>query len=75
MIKIRRGLDLPINGAPTQTIEDGPSIRSVAVIGFDYHGMKPTMLVQVGDKVKKDKPSLRTKKQKEYNTLLLHLEP
>ncbi|WP_185230540.1 Na(+)-translocating NADH-quinone reductase subunit A [Teredinibacter franksiae] len=53
MIKIRRGLDLPITGAPRQSIEDGPSIRSVAVIGFDYHGMKPTMAAQVGDKVKK----------------------
>ncbi|TVZ39180.1 Na+-transporting NADH:ubiquinone oxidoreductase subunit A [Alteromonadaceae bacterium 2753L.S.0a.02] len=53
MIKIRRGLDLPITGEPRQSIEDGPSIRSVAVIGFDYHGMKPTMAVQVGDKVKK----------------------
>src|SRR5690606_42064016 len=52
MIKIRRGLDLPISGAPEQTIVDGPRIRSVAVIGFDYHGMKPTMAVQVGDKVK-----------------------
>jgi len=27
-------------------------VRSVAVIGFDYHGMKPTMEVQVGDRVK-----------------------
>jgi len=53
MIKIRRGLDLPITGAPRQSIEDGPNIRSVAVIGFDYHGMKPTMAVQQGDKVKK----------------------
>ena len=53
MIKIRRGLDLPILGAPKQTIEKGPSIRSVAVIGSDYHGMKPTMAVQKGDKVKK----------------------
>jgi Na+-transporting NADH:ubiquinone oxidoreductase subunit A len=52
MIKIRRGLDLPISGAPEQTIQKGPRIRSVAVIGFDYHGMKPTMAVQVGDKVK-----------------------
>ncbi|WP_045859905.1 Na(+)-translocating NADH-quinone reductase subunit A [Teredinibacter purpureus] len=53
MIKIRRGLDLPITGAPRQSIEDGPSIRSVAVVGFDYHGMKPTMAVQAGDRVKK----------------------
>lgn len=52
MIKIRRGLDLPISGAPEQTIVDGPKVRSVAVIGSDYHGMKPTMAVQVGDKVK-----------------------
>ncbi|UZJ45580.1 Na(+)-translocating NADH-quinone reductase subunit A [Marinimicrobium sp. C6131] len=52
MIKIRRGLDLPISGAPEQAISEGPKIRSVAVIGFDYHGMKPTMAVQVGDKVK-----------------------
>lgn len=52
MIKIRRGLDLPISGAPEQTIVDGPRARSVAVIGPDYHGMKPTMHVQVGDKVK-----------------------
>lgn len=52
MIKIRRGLDLPINGRPNQSIEDGPQIRQVALIAFDYHGMKPTMAVQVGDKVK-----------------------
>lgn len=52
MIKIRRGLDLPIAGAPRQSIEDGPLIRTVALIGFDYHGMKPTMEVAVGDKVK-----------------------
>lgn len=52
MIKIRRGLDLPITGSPRQSIEDGPTIRSVAVVGYDYHGMKPTMAVQVGDKVK-----------------------
>ena len=52
MIKIRRGLDLPISGEPRQAIIDGPTIRSVAVIGFDYHGMKPTMNVQVGDSVK-----------------------
>ncbi len=52
MIKIRRGLDLPIAGMPRQSIEDGPLIRTVALIGFDYHGMKPTMEVAVGDKVK-----------------------
>lgn len=52
MIKIRRGLDLPITGEPVQSIEDGPQVRSVALVGYDYHGMKPTMNVAVGDKVK-----------------------
>jgi Na+-transporting NADH:ubiquinone oxidoreductase subunit A len=52
MIKIRRGLDLPILGSPNQSIEDSPQIRQVALVGFDYQGMKPTMAVQVGDKVK-----------------------
>ncbi len=52
MIKISRGLDLPISGAPVQVISDGAKARSVAVVGFDYVGMKPTMSVQVGDRVK-----------------------
>ena len=51
MINIRRGLDLPISGAPEQVIHDGPAANSVAVVGYDYVGMKPTMAVQVGDRV------------------------
>ena len=52
MIKINKGLDLPIAGAPQQTIVDGPQVSSVAVIGFDYVGMKPTMAIREGDRVK-----------------------
>jgi Na+-transporting NADH:ubiquinone oxidoreductase subunit A len=51
MIKIRRGLDLPISGAPTQAIHQGPRISQLGVMGSDYHGMKPTMAVRVGDAV------------------------
>lgn len=53
MFKITKGLDLPISGAPNQVIENAPAASSVAVIGPDFHGMKPTMEVAVGDKVKK----------------------
>ncbi|WP_148863212.1 Na(+)-translocating NADH-quinone reductase subunit A [Marinobacter fonticola] len=53
MIKIKKGLDLPISGAPEQTITDGKPVRNVALIGFDYNGMKPTMAVQEGDRVKR----------------------
>ncbi|MGV6808031.1 MAG: Na(+)-translocating NADH-quinone reductase subunit A [bacterium] len=52
MFKIRRGLDLPIAGAPDQVIEPGPQISRVAVVGPDYVGMKPTMAVREGDRVK-----------------------
>ncbi|MBW2941964.1 Na(+)-translocating NADH-quinone reductase subunit A [Zhongshania aquimaris] len=52
MIKITRGLDLPISGLPDQRIEPGSKVRSVAVVGFDYVGMKPTMAVKTGDRVK-----------------------
>ena len=52
MIEIRRGLDLPITGSPEQAIVDGPVSRSVAIVGTDYHGMKPTMAVKEGDRVK-----------------------
>jgi len=52
MIQMKRGLDLPMAGAPAQRIEAGRPVRSVAIIGFDYPGMKPTMKVQVGDRVK-----------------------
>lgn len=52
MIRVKRGLDLPIAGAPRQQIGDCNSTRSVAVLGRDYVGMKPTMAVKVGDRVK-----------------------
>lgn len=52
MFKIRRGLDLPITGKPQQSIKGGIAVKSVAVIGPDYPGMKPTMEVAVGDRVK-----------------------
>lgn len=52
MIKINKGLDLPINGAPEQRISASPEVRSVALVGSDYVGMKPTMAIKVGDRVK-----------------------
>lgn len=52
MVRISRGLDLPIAGAPEQRIEATTPASSVAVIGFDFHGMKPSMAVQLGDRVK-----------------------
>ena len=52
MIRIKKGLNIPINGSPTEEIVDSTRSRSVAILGNDYVGMKPTMLVEEGDRVK-----------------------
>ena len=52
MIRITKGLDIPIVGEPNQTVEEGPPIKTVALIGDDSVGMKPTMAVGEGNSVK-----------------------
>ena len=53
MIKIKRGLNIPLAGAPSVEVDASLATRAVALLGADYHGMKPTMAVQVGDSVKR----------------------
>lgn len=62
MITIKKGLDIPILGAPTQEISQFTP-EKVALIGYDYIGMKPTMLVQEGDTVAKGQPLFEDKKR------------
>ena len=52
MIKINKGLDLPITGEPAQTVSAEVAVKSVAIVGTDYVGLKPTMSVREGDQVK-----------------------
>ena len=53
MIKIKRGLDIPLAGAPSGELDTSVTTRAAGLLGADYHGMKPTMAVQVGDVVKR----------------------
>ncbi len=53
MIKIKKGLNLPMKGEPRQIIGDANPAKTVALIGCDYHGIKPEMAVKVSDPVKK----------------------
>jgi Na+-transporting NADH:ubiquinone oxidoreductase subunit A len=53
MKRINKGLDVPIANPPEQKIYDGLEIRTVAVVGTDYIGLKPTMAVAEGDTVKR----------------------
>ncbi|GAB4014363.1 MAG: Na(+)-translocating NADH-quinone reductase subunit A [Bdellovibrio sp.] len=61
-IKIKRGLNLPLTGAPEQVVTDSFKFKTVAINGPDYVGMKPTMLVKEGDKVKLGQPLFECKK-------------
>ena len=54
--RLKIGLDLPINGIPQQTIHEGATPKSVAVVGSDYNGLKPRMLVAEGDEVVRGTP-------------------
>lgn len=51
VVRIRRGLDLRFEGAPRQSIEDGPAIETVALLGADYPGLRFDLLVDQGDEV------------------------
>ncbi len=62
MITIKEGLDLPILGTPAQHIEIARPVTRVAILGDDYVGMKPTMLVVAGDEVKLGQPLFTDKK-------------
>lgn len=62
MIKISKGLHLPVAGEPKQVIENGSKVTSVAVLGNDFPGMKPTMAVVEGDAVRKGQVLFTDKK-------------
>lgn len=62
-MQITRGLDIPLGGRPAGSIDAGTPVRRVALLGRDYVGMKPTMLVQEGDLVKLGQPLFVDKKQ------------
>jgi Na+-transporting NADH:ubiquinone oxidoreductase subunit A len=55
-IKIKKGLDIPLAGAPEQRITPGADVTSVALLGPDTHDLKPGMLVREGDRVKLGQP-------------------
>ena len=60
--RIKKGLDLPLRGAPDARIETESSVKTVAVLGADYVGLKPTMKVREGDRVALGQPLFEDKK-------------
>ena len=53
LTRIKKGLDLPISGVPDQSaVRNGKPVQTVALLGEDYVGMRPTIVAQVGERVK-----------------------
>ncbi|MEM1035755.1 MAG: Na(+)-translocating NADH-quinone reductase subunit A [Pseudomonadota bacterium] len=47
---LKRGLDVPVEGAPEQVIHNGPDTPVIGVLGIaDYVQLKPRLMVEEGD--------------------------
>lgn len=51
-IALEKGLDIPISGQPSLAIREASPVSRVALVADDTAGMKPTMEVKEGDRVK-----------------------
>jgi len=64
-IRIRQGLNLPLSGAPEPSVHQGQPVLSVAVLGADYIGLKPRILVEQGQHVAAGEPLFVDKRDPE----------
>lgn len=64
-IRIRKGFDVPIEGEPEQVVYPGAPVRHVALCGVDYVGVRPRLLVEVGDAVGLGQPLWEDKQDPE----------
>ena len=62
-IKIKKGLDIPLAGAPEKVIGDSNPVSTVALLGGDTPGLKPRMEVAAGDRVSLGQPLFVDKRQ------------
>jgi Na+-transporting NADH:ubiquinone oxidoreductase subunit A len=63
LIRIRRGLDVRLPGAPEQVVGSGAAISRVAVLGADHVGLRPDVRVGVGDRVRTGEPLVVDRRQ------------
>ncbi|MEM9099655.1 MAG: Na(+)-translocating NADH-quinone reductase subunit A [Pseudomonadota bacterium] len=58
---LRKGLNVPILGAPAPAIEPSAPVRTIGIIGEDYLGLKPRLSVAEGDPVSPGSPVMNDK--------------
>jgi len=62
MIVLKKGLNIPIAGAPSRHLDSAVTPSTVALLGVDYHGLKPSMKITEGDTVLCGQPLFEDKK-------------
>ncbi len=58
----RKGLDLPLAGAPELKLDDAPTSRRVALMAADTVGLKPAIAAQVGERVRRGQKLIEDKR-------------
>ncbi|MGJ8544161.1 MAG: Na(+)-translocating NADH-quinone reductase subunit A [Sulfitobacter sp.] len=58
---LRKGLNVPILGAPSSEIDGSINVTTTAILGEDYIGLKPRILVEEGEVVAAGTPILFNK--------------
>lgn len=53
---VKKGLDLPITGAPEQAVEAARAVGHLGVVTRDFQGLKPKLLVEEGQAVRLGQP-------------------
>lgn len=61
--RLKKGLDIPLAGAPAAQVDASPVVSRVAHIGYDCVGVKrlPSLEIEVGDRVRLGQPISRRK--------------
>jgi len=62
IIRLKKGLDIPLAGEPLQEVTGEKIPRTVALVGPDFTGLKPRLEVNPGDRVKLGQPLFSHKK-------------
>jgi len=62
--RTKKGLELPISGAPAQTVSEAAQVTRVALLARDYVGLRARLLVQPDDRVRVGQPLFEDRKSK-----------
>ena len=62
---LKKGLDIPLRGAPEQRIGEAADVSAVALLGTDFVGLRPRMAVEEGATVRLGDPLFTDKRYPE----------